>query len=131
MKSGAYDTDSLIEFLTEFHRHFAGEKVTLIWDRWPSHRSKEMKAWIAKQRRWLVVEQLPAYPLTSTPWSCCGATSKVSNSPTCAPRRSRKHGRPPRQACDAPAPTTNCASTSFNTLVFLCDHAVKVLSKSL
>jgi transposase len=60
-KTGAYDTESLIEFLTAFHDHFAGEKVTLIWDGLPSHRSKDMNAWIASQRRWLVVERLPAY----------------------------------------------------------------------
>jgi len=60
-KSGAYDTESLIEFLTAFHEHFTGEKVTLIWDGLPSHRSKAMKAWIARQRNWLVVERLPAY----------------------------------------------------------------------
>jgi transposase len=61
LKQGAYDTESLIEFLTAFHDHFAGDKVTLIWDGLPAHRSKAMKAWIARQRRWLVVEQLPAY----------------------------------------------------------------------
>jgi transposase len=57
----AFNTDSLIEFLNEFHRHFAGEKVTLIWDGLPSHRSKAMKAWTATQRSWLVVEPLPGY----------------------------------------------------------------------
>ena len=59
--TGAYNTDALIEFLTAFHHHFAGEKVTLIWDGLPSHRSTAMKHWIARQRHWLVVEQLPAY----------------------------------------------------------------------
>ena len=61
MQSRAYNTESLIEFLEKFHRHFKGEKVTLIWDGLPSHRSKAMRAWIGKQRRWLVVERLPAY----------------------------------------------------------------------
>ena len=61
IKTGAYNTESLIEFLTDFHEHFAGEKVTLIWDGLPSHRSKAMKAWIARQRSWLLVEPLPAY----------------------------------------------------------------------
>jgi transposase len=61
IKDGAYNTDSLIEFLQEFHAHFDGEKITLIWDGLPSHRSKAMKAWIATQRSWLVVEQLPGY----------------------------------------------------------------------
>lgn len=61
MQPRAYNTDSLIEFLEKFRRHFKGDKVTLIWDGLPSHRSKVMKAWIGKQRRWLVVERLPAY----------------------------------------------------------------------
>jgi putative transposase len=61
MRQGAYNTDSLIEFLEEFHLHFEGEKVTLIWDGLSSHRSKKMKAFIATQRGWLRVEQLPGY----------------------------------------------------------------------
>jgi transposase len=61
MRPGAYNTESLIEFLTAFHDHFAGEKVTLIWDGLPSHRSTDMNAWIGRQRGWLVVEPLPAY----------------------------------------------------------------------
>jgi len=60
-KSGAYNDVSLIEFLEEFHNHFAGEKITLIWDGLPSHRSRRMLDWIAGQRRWLVVERLPGY----------------------------------------------------------------------
>jgi putative transposase len=61
MRSGAYDTESLIDFLDAFHAHFTGEKVTLIWDGLPAHRSNAMKAWIARQRSWLVVESLPPY----------------------------------------------------------------------
>jgi putative transposase len=34
------------------------QKVTLIWDGLPSHRSKVMTKWIAAQRHWLVVERL-------------------------------------------------------------------------
>ncbi len=61
MHAGSYNTESLIEFLEEFHTHFSGEKVTLIWDGLPSHTSKAMKTWLQTQRRWLVVEQLPGY----------------------------------------------------------------------
>ena len=61
IKQGAYNTESLISFLTDLHGHFGGQKITLIWDGLPSHRSKQMKAWIATQRHWLVVEQLPGY----------------------------------------------------------------------
>jgi putative transposase len=45
----------------ELHAHLAGKKVTLLWDGLPSHRSKKMKRYLASQRRWLVVERLPAY----------------------------------------------------------------------
>lgn len=61
IKPGAYNTESLIEFLTELHEHFAGEQVTLIWDRLPAHRSQRMKTWVATQSDWLTVEQLPPY----------------------------------------------------------------------
>ena len=61
IKDGTYNTESLIEFLEEFHTHFEGEKVTLIWDGLPAHKSRAMLAWIALQRSWLVVERLPGY----------------------------------------------------------------------
>jgi transposase len=61
IRQGAYNTDSLIEFLTELHQHFAGDQVTLIWDRLPAHRSQRMKTWTATQSDWLTVEHLPPY----------------------------------------------------------------------
>jgi putative transposase len=61
IKDGTYNTESLIEFLEEFHTHFEGELVTLIWDGLPAHKSGAMVAWIALQRSWLVVERLPGY----------------------------------------------------------------------
>jgi transposase len=57
----AYDTDSLIQALGELRRFLGGQKATLLWDGLPAHRSNLMKAWIASQRGWLVVERLPAY----------------------------------------------------------------------
>jgi transposase len=32
-----------------------------LWDRLPAHRSRALRAWLATQRSWLVVERLPAY----------------------------------------------------------------------
>lgn len=61
MRPGTYNQDSLIEFLQDLHEHLGNDKLTLIWDGLPSHRSKVMRAWIAQQRPWLVVERLPAY----------------------------------------------------------------------
>jgi transposase len=60
-QAGSYNDESLIGFIDEIHRELAGEKVTLIWDGLPSHRSRAMRAYLATQRRWLVVERLPAY----------------------------------------------------------------------
>jgi putative transposase len=61
MQPGSYNGESIMEFLTELHRHLNGDKVTLIWDGLPSHRSKEMQAFLKSQRHWLVVERHPAY----------------------------------------------------------------------
>ncbi len=36
---GAYNEELLVEFLQELHRHLGGEKLTIIWDGLPSHRS--------------------------------------------------------------------------------------------
>jgi putative transposase len=60
-RHGAYNTDSLIEFLTDLREHLGGQPVTLIWDGLPAHRSAAMRAWLASQRRWLRVEPLPGY----------------------------------------------------------------------
>jgi len=60
MRPGAYNDETLIEFLTELNR-LEDRPITLIWDGLPSHRSRKMKAWIATQRQWLRVEQLPGY----------------------------------------------------------------------
>jgi transposase len=64
---GSYNDQALIEFLTELHRHLAGDKVTLIWDGLPSHRSGAMRRFIAAQRHWLVVEPLPPYAYDLNP----------------------------------------------------------------
>jgi transposase len=57
----AYDTDSLIGALSELRRALGGQKATLLWDGLPAHRSKVMRAWLGRQRHWLVVEPLPGY----------------------------------------------------------------------
>ena len=61
IKPGSCDTGSLITFPDGLHQHFAGAKVTLIWDNLPSHRSRAMTAWLATQARWLRAERLPGY----------------------------------------------------------------------
>ena len=60
-RPGAYNDESLIEFLGALHDELGGAKVTLIWDGLPSHRSRKMQTHIRAQRRWLVAERLPGY----------------------------------------------------------------------
>ncbi len=67
MRPGAYNDQSLIEFLTEMHALLDDRKVILIWDGLPSHRSRRMKDWLATQRSWLRVEQLPGYAYDLNP----------------------------------------------------------------
>jgi hypothetical protein len=57
MRPGSNNEETLIEFLGELHDHLDGDKVTIIWDGLPSHRSRATKAFIASQRSWLVVER--------------------------------------------------------------------------
>jgi hypothetical protein len=58
---GAYDTETLIGALEGLRRFLGGQKATLVWDGLPAHRSLAMRAWLRRQRSWLVVEPLPGY----------------------------------------------------------------------
>jgi transposase len=60
LRPGAYNDEMLIEFLSELNA-IEQRPVLLIWDGLPAHRSKRMNDWVATQRSWLSVEQLPAY----------------------------------------------------------------------
>lgn len=61
LRPGAYNDETLIEFLTEVHRHEKQRSVVLIWDGLPSHRSRRMLDWVADQHAWLSSERLPGY----------------------------------------------------------------------
>jgi transposase len=60
LRPGAYNDETLIEFLSELNK-VEKRAVLLIWDGLPSHRSRRMRDWVASQRHWLSVEQLPGY----------------------------------------------------------------------
>jgi transposase len=47
--------------LEQLRRALGGQKATLVWDGLPAHRSLAMRAWLARQRSWLVTEPLPGY----------------------------------------------------------------------
>jgi transposase len=61
LRPGAYNTETLIEFLTFLHELEAGRSVILLWDGLPAHRSRCMLDWAASQRDWLRIESLPGY----------------------------------------------------------------------
>ena len=48
LTAGSYDTDRLIEVLTELRKFLGGEKATLLWDGLPSHRSTAMGEWVRR-----------------------------------------------------------------------------------
>ncbi len=58
---GSYNAESLIAFLKDLKRRFRGEKVILVWDGLPAHKSRVMTEYLASQRHWLRVERLPGY----------------------------------------------------------------------
>ena len=72
----ADDTDSLIEALGELRGFLGGQKATLLWDGLPAHRSKAMRAWLRRQRSWLVVEPLPGYAPELNPVEALWSTVK-------------------------------------------------------
>ena len=61
LRPGAYNGETLIEFLRDLHRFERGRKVLLLWDGLPAHRSGCMQDWLAGQCTWLSVERLPSY----------------------------------------------------------------------
>ena len=60
-KTDSHHTESLIVFLGQLCRFVRGEKVILIWDPLPAHRSKRRKQFLFEQRDWLTIEWLPGY----------------------------------------------------------------------
>jgi transposase len=61
LRPGAYNDETLIEFLTDLNALEEQRSVLLIWDGLPSHRSRRMLDWVASQRDWLSIERLPGY----------------------------------------------------------------------
>lgn len=60
-KPDSYNAATLIGFLRQLRRFVRGQKVILIWDHLPAHRSRPMQEYLLQQRTWLEVEWLPGY----------------------------------------------------------------------
>src|SRR5437667_2279568 len=58
---GTYSAGPLIRFLRHLKRHFRGRPVILIWDGLGAHRSRAMRADLAREPRWPHAERLPGY----------------------------------------------------------------------
>ncbi len=61
MRAGSYDAEALIGFLKHLKRHLRRNKVLLVWDGLPAHKSRIMSAYLMSQRHWLAVQRLPGY----------------------------------------------------------------------
>ena len=61
LRPGAYNDETLIDFLADVHEHEQHRRIILIWDGLPSHRSRRMLDWLADQRAWMRAERLPGY----------------------------------------------------------------------
>jgi transposase len=61
MKPDSYDSAALVRFLRDLHRELRGQRVILVWDGLPAHRSRLMQAYLHRQRRWLQEERLSGY----------------------------------------------------------------------
>jgi transposase len=125
-REGTYNTNSLIAFLKDLKRRLRGQKVILVWDGLPAHKSRAMQEYLFAQRHWLTIEQLPGYApdLKSKP---CGATSKVRNWPTAVLKISPNWMWRSEAAWSEFANPANCHFLSSNTRAFLFDHSVTVL----
>jgi hypothetical protein len=99
VQPGSYNTERLIAVLGELRRFLGGQKATLLWDGLPAHRSNLMKAWIASQRDWLVVERLPGYAPELNPTEALWGNLKGKGGalPTLPATPSRRSSGPPRR----------------------------------
>ena len=82
LQADSYDTDSLIEVLSQLAAFYAGQRVVLLWDGLSAHWSYKMRTHLHAQRHWLTVERLPPMPRSSTRLSTTpGSRSTISRHP--------------------------------------------------
>jgi hypothetical protein len=97
VQAGSYDTASLIGVLKQLRRFLGGQKATLVWDGLGAHRSRAMRAFLAIQRDWLVVERLPAYAPDLNPvealWSNLKGQELATWPATPSARSSKRPGK--------------------------------------
>ncbi len=60
-REGSYESESLIVFLEDLRKELRGQRVILVWDGLPAHKSRTMNEYLRRQRSWLRVQRLPGY----------------------------------------------------------------------
>jgi transposase len=60
LRPGAYDKESLVEYLRNLRRHVRGP-VVVLWDGLPAHRSKFVAQYVQANAHWLTLEFFPGY----------------------------------------------------------------------
>jgi len=73
-KKDSFNTASLIGFLQQLKGFVRGQRVILLWDHLPAHRSRDMSQFLWAQRDWLQIEWLPGY----APEKVSGAISRAA-----------------------------------------------------
>src|SRR5207249_3848023 len=58
---GSIKSEQVIEFLQALRKHLKGEKLLVLWDGAPIHRSRKVAQFIAATSGGIAVERLPAY----------------------------------------------------------------------
>jgi hypothetical protein len=96
LRPGAYKTETLIDFFGEVHRHEHGRSILLMCDGLPAHHSRRMLDWVADQRDWWSIEQLPIEQVWGSVKSkelanlCADTIGEVSEAATKGLRRVRR-----------------------------------------
>jgi hypothetical protein len=91
-----------------------------VWDGLPAHRSKLMRAWLHRQRSWLVVEPLSAYAPDLNPVEGLWASLKGVELANLAGDTSTRSSRRPSVASSASAAPTGWRSRSCATAACPC-----------
>jgi hypothetical protein len=117
VQPGSYNTDSLIGVLGELRRLLGGQKATVLWDGLAAHHSNKLRAFMARQRGWLVVERLPGYAPELNPTEALWATSRAraASWPTLLATPSRRSSGPPSVVLTGFAARPTCRIRFFVT----------------
>jgi hypothetical protein len=112
-----------IRALGELRGFLGGQKVTLLWDGLPAHRSKAMRAWLGRQRYWLVVERLPGHAPELNPVEALWANLKGVELANLAGKTSMTSSWWPSVASDGSGTPTTWPTRSCDTAACRCgDH---------